>query len=71
VDTAAWPTPELVNQVLATKTVWRQTTHAVPHTYRRVRTSRGEAPRFAAYPAALDQDKPRPPCMAGPISELE
>ena len=32
-DTAAWPTPALVDQVLASYTAWRVTTHAVADTY--------------------------------------
>ena len=73
VDTAAWPVPALVDQVLATYVEWRETTDAVADTYGRwsAAPTSEQALRFAAYIAALDQEQTAAAVYAGSISELE
>lgn len=72
-DTAARPVAELVDRTLATYVEWRQTTDAVTDTYGRwcVAPAVEEAPRFAAYLAALDQEQAAAGVYAESISELE
>ena len=59
VNTAAWPIPALVDRVLATYVEWRETTDAVADTHGRscVAPTGEQAPRFAAYTAAFDQEE--------------
>ena len=74
VDTAAWSSPALVDQVLATYTAWCQRPrNAVADTYGRwwVSPAVEEAARFAAYPPALDQEQTAAAVYAGSISQLE
>ena len=72
-DTAACPIPALVDHVLATYVEWRETTDAVANTYARwcVAPVVGEAARFAANLAALDQEQTAAGVYAKSISGLE
>ncbi|HTU84180.1 MAG TPA: hypothetical protein VMF57_01325 [Solirubrobacteraceae bacterium] len=73
VGTAAWPIPALVDNALAMYVEWREATDTVADTYGRwcIAPAGEEAPRFAAYMAALDQEQTAAGMYAGSIKELE
>ena len=73
VDTAVWPVPALADRALAMYVKWRETTDAVADTYGQwcVAPAVEEAPRFAAYLAALDQEQAAAGVYAESINELE
>jgi len=73
VDSAAWPLPRLLDDVLAAYVDWREDADAASDAYRRWADAHlGErAARFSAYNAALDQEEYSATAYARVVAELE